>query len=73
MALMDVSIGNCLASNCSVIQQRAGEWLLKQLNTIKDTDGSISMSKERILNQNGKKKDLLLHFQCEIFLQMIKV
>ncbi|CAO1391538.1 unnamed protein product [Diamesa hyperborea] len=31
-----------------VVQQKAGEWLLRQLNAIKDPDGNITMSKERV-------------------------
>lgn len=38
----------------SVIQQRAGEWLLKQLNQMKDSDASIHLSQENNLNLEGK-------------------
>lgn len=38
----------------SVIQQRAGQWLLKQLNQAKSTDESIRLTKEALLNLDGE-------------------
>ena len=37
-----------------VVQQKAGEWLLRQLNAIKDPDGNITMSKERVFINSGE-------------------
>lgn len=40
-----------------MIQQRAGEWLLKQLNQMTDTEkDSITVSKEKIFNPEGEDK-----------------
>lgn len=37
-----------------VIQQRAGEWLLKQLNQTKNSDGSVDLTKDALLSVDGK-------------------
>lgn len=38
-----------------VIQQRAGEWLLRQLNQMKDAEnGNVELQKENLLNVNGE-------------------
>lgn len=66
----------------SVIQQKAGEWLLKQLNTMKGSDGPINLTKESIFKSEGKKLMLSSHgfimelslIVCLFFLlQMMKV
>lgn len=37
-----------------MIQQRAGEWLLKQLNQMKDSNNAIHLKKENILSVDGE-------------------
>lgn len=37
-----------------VIQQRAGEWLLKQLNQAKNSDGSVKLTKEALSTLDGE-------------------
>lgn len=45
----------CFSWFFRVIQQRAGEWLLRQLNQMKDTeDGNVELKKENILNVESK-------------------
>jgi hypothetical protein len=45
-----------LSIHCRVIQQRAGEWLLKQLNQMKDTENeSVQLKSQNVVNVEGKK------------------
>lgn len=49
-----------------VIQQRAGEWLLKQLNQTKDSEASADLNKEKIFSAEGEKKVFVIEI-CSKF------
>lgn len=55
----EIDIIQFAALNFRVIQQKAGEWLLKQLNQVKDSDDMIQLKKENILNVDGEDYDKL--------------
>lgn len=50
--------------NFRVIQQKAGEWLLKQLNQIKDSDATIQLKKDNILNVDGEDEINIFALTC---------
>lgn len=58
---MDVS--QLSALNFRVIQQKAGEWLLKQLNQMKDSDATILLKKD-ILNVDGEDEINIFASTC---------
>lgn len=41
---------------CRVIQQRAGEWLLRQLDQMKENDTAISLKADKTLNVEGEQR-----------------
>lgn len=60
--VMDVT--QCHVLNCRVIQQKAGEWLLKQLNQMKDSDEAIHLKKENILSADGEDEINIFASTC---------